>query len=69
MATLVRSIFAQPDEAEVLAQHQRVWSSSPTASPKPVSYTHLDVYKRQKEILLDVVPSQASAPSALVGDL
>ena len=36
VATLVRSIFAQPDEAEVLAQHQRVWSSSPTASPRPV---------------------------------
>jgi putative transposase len=36
VATLVRSIFAQPDEAEVLAQHQRVWSSSPTASHRPV---------------------------------
>ena len=37
VATLVRSIFAQPDEAEVLAQHQRVWSSSPAPSPRPVS--------------------------------
>ncbi len=35
VATLVRTIFEQPDATQVWAQHARWWTSSRTASPTP----------------------------------
>ena len=60
LSTLWRDMYIQTASEETVARYERLLSLpfNPKLTLEPVSYTHLDVYKRQGELYLHSVQTE-----------